>query len=147
VRVGDARARTASDRRDAAFASLEALAKTGSQEFARVARQRGLRLTFKLRRGVHDAPYLRQGLREFVEWGPFKAVAERPSRWTHKTVAVSGNVFGFRFSFAEPPDTLITFRRSGGRLSASGSGTVAIRTPDGRRFTATVPFSRGIGAA
>ena len=48
--------------------------------------------------------------------------------------------------FAAQPTQLITFKRSGNNISATGSGTVAITAPNGAKFTATLPFDRPIPA-
>ncbi len=82
--------------------------------------------------------------RQAIAWGLFRPVDEHPSSWTYRTVSRSGDMWGLRFRFASQPDTVESFRLSGGTLSASGAGSVTIDTPDGCRLRAGLPFSRHI---
>jgi S-formylglutathione hydrolase FrmB len=115
-----------------------------AEDFVRAARAAGVDVTYAPRNGVHDWPYWRQHLAAALQWGFFKPVPAAPLQWTFQTASQTGDAWGFRYTFAQPPDQLITFRRDGGTLSATGSGTVTIRMPAGGRFTATLPFERAI---
>jgi S-formylglutathione hydrolase FrmB len=75
-------------------------------------------------------------------WGFFKPVAERPRRWTYRTVATSGEMWGLRFRFAAPPPEVAEFERSGRTLAATGTGEVRIRGGPSCRFSGELPFER-----
>lgn len=79
-------------------------------------------------------------------WGFFEPVAERPRRWTYRTAALSGEMWGLEFRFAAHPTELVEFERDGSRLTATGSGTVTITGARGCRFTTELPFARRLPA-
>ena len=79
-------------------------------------------------------------------WGFFAPVAESPRQWTYRTAALSGEMWGLDFSFAEHPTELAEFTRDGTRLFATGTGTVTITGARGCRFTAELPFARRLPA-
>ena len=109
-------------------------------EFVRAAARAGVSVTYVLDRGTHAFPYARRRLADAIRWGFFRPVPETPGKWTYRTVAQTGEVFGFEFRFDEPPGELITFRRERERLEARGSGRVMLRTPAGRTVRRTLPF-------
>ena len=113
-----------------------------AEDFAGAARRSGANVTFRPQQGIHDWPYWRRHLGQHVAWGPFAPVEESPSSWRLSTVQQSGDAWGLRFRFKEPPATLQTFVRSGSVLSATGSGTVTITMPGGCSFTVALPFRR-----
>jgi S-formylglutathione hydrolase FrmB len=115
-----------------------------ADEFVPAARQAGASIKYEPLPGVHDWPYWRQYLRDAIKWGFFKKVPTAPRSWTFKTAARRSSAWGFRFAFAAAPDALATFKRSGGRISATGSGRVVVRAPSGCRFEATLPFQRNV---
>src|SRR5690606_28857709 len=51
-----------------------------------------------------------------------------------------GEMWRLRFRFAEPPETVVQFERSGDVLSATGSGRVEISAGRDCRFGAELPF-------
>lgn len=111
-----------------------------AEDFVRAARKAGADVRYEAVPGVHQWQYWRLALRSAIKWGLFKPQAD-PANWVYKTVAQHGRMWDLRFEFAEPPATLITFRRVGDTLSASGTGTVRVRPDSARPFTATLPFS------
>jgi S-formylglutathione hydrolase FrmB len=117
-----------------------------AEDFTSSARTNGVDVTFQPRDGIHDWPYWREDLAGALRWGFFKPVPEAPRTWTLRTAARSGTAWGFRWTFAQPPAELITFKRDGDRIAATGSGTVTVRAPSGAAFTAALPFERAIPA-
>ena len=117
-----------------------------AEDFANAAKRDGVDLTFVPRDGIHDWPFWREHLAAAIKWGFFQPVADVPVKWTLRTAAQSGNAWGFRWRFAQPPDGLIGFSRNDSRIAASGSGTVTVRAPNGASFTASLPFDRPIPA-
>jgi S-formylglutathione hydrolase FrmB len=105
----------------------------------------GADVTYRPHGGVHDWPYWRRDLANAIRWGFFETVEERPQSWSFRTVTQFGRAWDVRFGFASPPGEVVTFRRRGRILSATGSGTVRVRIVGlGRRgaFTASLPFER-----
>jgi hypothetical protein len=115
-----------------------------AEDFVAAAKADGVDVTYEPRDGVHDWPYWRQHLAAALKWGFFKPVPETPTTWSLQTASRTGDAWGFRFSFAQPPTGLVTFRRTGARIAATGSGSVTVRTPNGARFSASLPFDRAI---
>lgn len=115
-----------------------------AEDFVAAARSAGVDTTYQPRDGVHDWPYWREHLQAAIAWNFFKPVPNAPTSWTLQTAAQTGDAWGFRFTFTDPPAGLVTFRREGGRIGASGSGTVKIKAPNGATFEATLPFERAI---
>jgi S-formylglutathione hydrolase FrmB len=121
----------------------EAEVRLQSEDFVAAARDAGTRLTYRPQRGTHDWPSRRRHLAHAIrEWGLFEPVPEAPATWTYRTVAQVGQMWGFRFRFGTAPEQVNTFSLDRNRLRARGSGRVKIRTPDGCRFVATLPFKR-----
>ena len=71
----------------------------------------------------------------------FKPVPEHPRKWTYRTVATSGEMWGLRFRFAAPPTQVATFKRDGRTLKAAGTGKVELRGPRGCRLSLKLPFA------
>src|SRR4051812_25991275 len=115
-----------------------------AEDFVPAARAAGADVTYDPRPGVHDWPYWRQYLRDAIKWGFFRPVPAAPRAWTFTTVARRSEAWGFRFKFDAPPGTLETFKRFGGRISATGSGRVSVRAPGGCRFRSKLPFHRNV---
>ena len=125
-------------------AALEAGLRPQSEDLVAAARASGVDTTYRPHRGIHDWPYWRRDLRDAITWGFFNPVAATASNWTYRTAAQSGDMWGFEFSFRAPPEELITFTRSGDRLTGTGSGTALIRTPAGCSITVSLPFERAL---
>jgi S-formylglutathione hydrolase FrmB len=114
-----------------------------AMEFLGAAQQSGVDVTYRPHQGIHAWRYWRADLANAIAWGLFKPVTAHASSWKYKTVARHSAAWGFRFAFSgAPPSELITFRKSAGTVSGAGSGKVWIRTPRGRLFKVTLPFSR-----
>jgi esterase/lipase superfamily enzyme len=99
-----------------------------------------LDVTYHPRQGIHDWPYWRQHLADAIRWGFFRPVGETPGFWWYSTVQTQGDTWGFHFAFEKPPEALETFHLHGRSLSGTGSGTVTFTTPQGVRFTRSLPF-------
>lgn len=110
-----------------------------AEDFVRAARASGAQVRYEPVAGIHDWPYWRDALASAIRWGLFADVPERPASWTYRTVAQTGRAWDVRFTFATPPDELVTLRRDGDRLSISGGGPVRLAFRGGRRLTATAP--------
>jgi S-formylglutathione hydrolase FrmB len=115
-----------------------------AEDFTAAARRNGVDVTHVPRSGVHDWPYWREHLAAAMRWGFFEPVAAAPPSWTVRTAAQHGDAWGFRYAFDAPPTGIVTFRRRGKRIVGEGSGTVTIRSPNGARFRAMLPFDRAI---
>jgi S-formylglutathione hydrolase FrmB len=110
--------------------------------FTEAARAAGAQVAEVTTCGVHTFGVWNRAFPVARAWGFFRPVPERPRRWTYRTIATSGEMWGLRFRFAEPPPALVEFRRSGRRLAASGSGTVSIRARGGCKFRWSAPFDK-----
>lgn len=108
--------------------------------FADAARESGVPIDYRPRPGVHDWPYWRADLAAALRWDFFAPVQEAPRRWTYRTIARRGEMWGLRFAFAEPPEQLATFARDGDRLRGTGAGRVTLSTGRGCTATAALPF-------
>ena len=115
-----------------------------ADDFVNAARTAGVDVTYQPRDGIHAWRYWRRHLAAALQWGFFKPVASSSTTWTERTASQTGNAWGFRWRFAQPPTELITFKRDGGTIAATGSGTVTVTAPNGARFTETLPFERPI---
>ena len=120
----------------------EALINAQQAPFAAAARTEGADVTEVTTCGVHTGGVWDRAFAAARAWGFFGRVTERPRRWAYRTVATSGEMWGLRFRFAEPPSEVAEFRRSGHTLSATGSGEVRIRGRRGCRFSSALPFER-----
>jgi S-formylglutathione hydrolase FrmB len=117
-----------------------------AQDFVTAARKAGVAVTYAPHGGIHAWKYWREDLSAALQWGFFKPVAGTAATWTEQTASQTGTAWGFRWRFAQPPSELITFKRSGNTIGATGSGTVTMTTPKGATFTAQLPFDRPIPA-
>jgi S-formylglutathione hydrolase FrmB len=115
-----------------------------ADDFVPAARAAGASVEYEVRPGVHDWPYWRAFLRDALKWGFFKPVPAAPKQWTFKTVMRWSSAWGYTFRFTSQPGGLVTFKRVGGFLFASGAGRVRVRGPGGCRFSARLPFKRPV---
>jgi S-formylglutathione hydrolase FrmB len=112
-------------------------------EFMTAAHAAGAEVTYHPQTGGHWYVYSARFLDDAIKnWGLFEPVDENPQNWTYKTVSQTGDMWGLRFAFAEPPDVVETLARDGQYLRGEGSGSVTIDTPSGESFTETLPFVR-----
>jgi S-formylglutathione hydrolase FrmB len=128
-------------------AALEEEVRMESDELVAAARASGVDVTYLEHDGIHDWPYAREDLRAAIDGGLFEPVPDSPSSWTYRTVSQTGEAWGLRFSFARPPDEVVTLRRDGDQLSGEGSGTVTITTPGDCDLTAELPFQAALPAS
>jgi S-formylglutathione hydrolase FrmB len=128
------------------FVSVLAEKEVGQQtdDFVAAAQAAHLDVTFRLAQGLHNWPSTRERYPAAQDWGFFRAVVERPSRWSYDTVQTRAGAWGFRFAFTKSPTTLERFSLVGRRLEAQGSGSAAIRTPGGRLLHLRLPFSKAL---
>jgi S-formylglutathione hydrolase FrmB len=115
-----------------------------ADDFVAAAQSAGVDVTYVQKSGIHAWPYWRAALGDALRWGFFGPVVAAPVQWTLRTASQTGDAWGFRWRFAAPPDRVITWVRDGSVIAASGSGTVMVVAPDGRRFVASLPFRRPI---
>jgi hypothetical protein len=144
VGVGDGTPLTPDDVQNFFGQVAERELRAHADEFVPAAQAAGVDVTYDKRPGVHNWPYWRQYLKDAIGWGPFKTVVSQPRVWTFKTVSRVSEAWGFKLTFSAPPATVETFKRSGGRLSGTGSGRVTVRAPSGCAFKATLPFDRAL---
>jgi S-formylglutathione hydrolase FrmB len=119
---------------------VEAELRQQADEFVGAARASDDDVTYSPENGVHDWPYWRRHLREAIAWDLFGPVAQAPTSWTYRTVAQRGDAWGLSYSFAAPPEELVTLSRRGRRLRGSGSGTVTISNGPRCSITTGLPF-------
>ena len=115
--------------------------------FAVAARNAGAHVTAVTTCGSHTFGVWDRAIPAALEWGLFAPVPEAPERWTYRTIAPSGEMWGLRFRFDEPPATVIDFERFGPILKATGAGTVSLDGPAGCRVRLTLPFERQLPRA
>jgi len=75
-------------------------------------------------------------------WGFFKPVDESPKGWTYETIAASGDMWGLKFRFKAPPETIAEFGRKGKSFSGTGTGRVLIQAGKDCRLSVRLPFRR-----
>ena len=141
VTVGDGTT-TRSDELTNWFGALaEAELRRHADDFVAAARKAGVDVTYQPRDGVHDWPYWREHLAAALRWGFFKSVRALATKWSYATVSQHGRAWDMRFDFDRPPGSLMTFRRDGRTIAATGSGTATLRFA-GRRcaLRVTLPF-------
>ncbi|MEW6272559.1 MAG: alpha/beta hydrolase-fold protein [Thermodesulfobacteriota bacterium] len=125
----------------------EQLIRNQQAPYAAELRAAGADVTTREPCGVHTFGVWTRAFRDVrATWGFFGPAAERPRKWTYRTAALSGEMWGLAFRFAEQPTELAEFERDGARLTASGSGTVTITGARACRFTAELPFARRLPA-
>jgi S-formylglutathione hydrolase FrmB len=120
----------------------ETLINAQQEPFAAAARAGGADVTAVTTCGIHTDGVWNRAFTAARAWGFFRPVTKRPRRWTYRTVATSGEMWGLRFRFAAPPAEVAEFKRSGRALSAIGGGEVRIRRGRGCRFSGELPFER-----
>jgi hypothetical protein len=150
VTVGDGTADPAAGSGPAAVAGggvAEAELRQQNDDLVARARESGVDVDYRPKQGVHDWPYWRAALRDAIAWDLFKPVAEDPSSWTYRTVAQTGDAWGLRFHFDEPPGAVVTLARDGSRVRGDGSGRVELHNERGCGFTTTLPFDRPLPPA
>ena len=114
-----------------------------AQDFVAAARSAGASVTYRPQQGGHWYSYGARQLGDAINnWGLFAPVASRPRGWTYSTVSQTGDMWGMRFEFASPPETVQTFARDGNVLRGQGSGTVLIQSRGACSFEAVLPFER-----
>ena len=117
-----------------------------ADDFVAAAQSAGVDVTYQPRDGIHAWKYWRQHLTAALQWGFFKPVPEAPSTWSMQTASQTGKAWDFKWSFAAQPTQLVTFKRSGNTIAATGAGTVTLTAPNGATFSAALPFERPIPA-
>jgi diacylglycerol O-acyltransferase/trehalose O-mycolyltransferase len=141
VTVGDGTPATPSDATNVFGQVAERDLRMHADDFVAAAHRLGdIDITYHPRQGIHDWPYWRQHLADALKWGFFRPVGETPAFWWFSTVETQSDAWGFHLAFERPPETLETFHLHGRSLSATGSGTVTVTTPQGVRFTRALPF-------
>jgi S-formylglutathione hydrolase FrmB len=122
----------------------EAELRLQAEDFVGAAQQAGVDVTYAPRDGIHAWKYWRQHLAAALPWGFYKPVPNAPTAWTLQTASQTGRAWGFRWTFAQPPSGLVTFKRDGAKIGATGAGSVTMKAPNGATFSATLPFERAI---
>jgi hypothetical protein len=77
---------------------------------------------------------------EVLDWDVFAPVPEAPATWTYRTIATTGEAWGLRFRFAEPPANVVELHRDGGRLEITGRGRLQLDGPAGCHLTVELPY-------
>lgn len=83
----------------------------------------GVDVTYQVHLGVHGIADFLDEIDAMLEWGLFEPVPTEPPVWENDTVATSGQLWDFNYRFAQPPNQIVTFRRSGSSLSISDAGS------------------------
>jgi S-formylglutathione hydrolase FrmB len=120
----------------------EAELRAQNDDFVASARASGVDVDYRPKQGVHDWPYWRAALRDAIAWDVFAPVPDNPASWSYRTVAQTGDAWGLKFSFHEPPGDVVTLARQGERVRGDGRGRVSIRNAAGCGFETTLPFDR-----
>jgi S-formylglutathione hydrolase FrmB len=144
VGVGDGTPGSLDDVDNAFGQAAERDLRMHTDDFVPAARAAGADVRYEVHAGVHDWPYWRVFLADAITWGFFRPVASAPSKWTYKTAMRHAAAWGYRFSFAQAPDAIETFKAVGGRLRGSGSGRVTVHGPGGCKFVVKMPFDRRV---
>jgi S-formylglutathione hydrolase FrmB len=110
--------------------------------FAAAARARGAELTERTTCGVHAFWVFDRAFAAARAWDFFGPVPKRPRKWSYRTIATSGEMWGLRFRFKAPPAKPVKFKRAAGKLTGKGRGFVRIRGRGGCRLKAKLPFRR-----
>jgi S-formylglutathione hydrolase FrmB len=100
----------------------------------------GVDVTYQVHQGGHLIPDFLNEVKAMLAWGLFKPVVTAPSSWINNTVATTGQLWDIDYRFAQPPDAVVQFRRSGSSLSVSAAGSqVTITTSTGCVITTSTP--------
>jgi S-formylglutathione hydrolase FrmB len=123
------------------FDAITELGINGQQvPFAEALRSAGADVTEVTTCGVHTFGVWHRAFPVARKWNFFKPVPKRPKQWTYRTILTSGEMWGFRFAFAEPPAAVAEFTRTGKTLAATGAGSVQIEGAPGCTLSAELPF-------
>ena len=119
-----------------------------AKDFMTAARAAGVEVTYRPQPGGHWYEYSARFLSDAIHhWDLFAPVPERPTGWTYKTVATSGDMWGIGFAFEQPPMALATFTRTGNGLSGRGVGTVRLELAPGCVRSVDLPFDVELSCA
>jgi S-formylglutathione hydrolase FrmB len=102
-----------------------------SQRYDSALKAAGVDVTYQAHPGGHLVPDFLNELRSLRAWGLFKPVVTHPQSWVNETVATSGQLWDIGYRFADPPNQVVRFRRSGGSLSISAAGSAVTVTTNG----------------
>jgi S-formylglutathione hydrolase FrmB len=88
----------------------------------------GVDVTYQVQPGGHDIPDFINEVKAMLAWGLFKPVVTDPASWVNETVATSGQLWDIGYRFAQPPNQVVQFRRSGSSLSITAAGSAVMIT-------------------
>lgn len=125
-------------------AVTEAVLHTQQIPFALAAQRAGADVTHVTTCGVHTFEVWDRAIPAAFDWGFFADVPEQPDRWSYRTIAATGEMWGLQFELAQPPSEVVEFRRRGDTLVGIGAGDVRIDGPNGCRLRVTLPFTRDL---
>jgi S-formylglutathione hydrolase FrmB len=94
-----------------------------NQRYVQALRAAGVDVTYQAHPGGHDIPDFFNEIESMLAWGLFKPVVTHPASWVNDTVATRGQLWDIRYHFAQPPNQVVQFRRSGNSLSVSTAGS------------------------
>jgi S-formylglutathione hydrolase FrmB len=107
----------------------------------------GVDVTYQVHPGGHDIPDFLNEVKAMLAWGLFKPVVTDPASWVNDTVATNGQLWDVGYSFAQPPNQVVQFRRAGSSLSITAAGSaVAITTSRGCVIATDTPATIQIPA-
>lgn len=120
--------------------AIEKFAYDENRRYVSKLRQAGIPHTSVVRIGVHDWPYWRREVPRAITWGLFEApdytTDATATSWSYKTMAPHGNAWGLGFTFAKAPTGIVTIKRDGNVVTATGTGTITIN-PGAAEFDAS----------
>ena len=125
---------------------LEAVMRDQASLFLTAAHKDQINVSFWEHNGIHNQDNWDSDLTQFIASNPFAAVPINPPSWRYATTDRSGDAWGWRFSFSQPPTTVETFEYSNGTLRLTGAGKVVLDSPSGHRFRGSLPLSIRGGA-
>jgi S-formylglutathione hydrolase FrmB len=94
-----------------------------SQRYHRALAAAGVDVTYQAQPGGHTIPDFLNEEKAMLAWGLFKPVISHPTSWVNDTVAASGRLWDIGYRFAQPPNQVVQFRRSGNSLRVSAAGS------------------------
>lgn len=111
-----------------------------NQQYAPALVAAGVNVTYQPHAGGHDIPDFLAEVRALVRWGVFKPVVTHPKSWVNHTVATHGQLWDVGYRFDQPPTKVVSFQRSGTRLTISAAGAgVTLTLPGGCRIHTRTP--------
>jgi S-formylglutathione hydrolase FrmB len=117
-----------------------------SQRYHSALAAAGVYVTYQARPGGHNVSDFMAELKAMLAWGPFKPVVTDPRSWVNDTVATSGQLWDIAYRFAQAPDQVVQFRRSGRLLSIGAAGSdVTITTSAGCVIHSPTPGTVQVG--